>query len=334
MQHTGEENLTLRRYLSGELSGEELERVEKRLLTDDNYFAKMEEMEEDFIDNQVFDQAAGNLFADFAADAQVREEVRLAGALKNYAELKKKLPPLGAAAQASSPAGLFPALTRFFQARIPVPGYALFAASVLVIAGASMLGLKVWQQGGQLQEARRQNQGAQPTVQELREQLAQEIARRGEIAEELEREREQRLKLQQELAALTPPKKEENQPEDKSLVPRVAAQLMTLAPGRTRGGATRGKNLLVGPEAAPVTFQLILIDEYPRYRVELRTGGGKAIWNANSLEPRTVNARKALVFTLSSSLLSDGDYYFSLSGVGGQAEPDAPRNYYFKVTSK
>ncbi|MCI0489494.1 MAG: tetratricopeptide repeat protein [Blastocatellia bacterium] len=122
----------LRNYLLGNLSEEELQAVEERLMTGREFsdFALVVEsmLVEDYVEGRLEGSARANFERLFLATPQGREQVRFAQALKEYAS-KTETPAVASA----SP-------HRSWRAYFSAPGWALAVAAIILIAA----GIGVW----------------------------------------------------------------------------------------------------------------------------------------------------------------------------------------------
>lgn len=136
----------LKRYLLGWLELEEQERLEKQLLTNDEYFEELLATEDELIDSYV----RGNLsepererFAQhFLAASERRQKLSFAEALNRYVTVAGVAEPQPATVNGPRP----PVWKRFipasFHTQKPLLGLSLAAALVIVIFGASWLIVK------------------------------------------------------------------------------------------------------------------------------------------------------------------------------------------------
>lgn len=319
----------IRRYLLGELSEQEQEQVEQRLLSDDDFYEQVRIAEEELIFDFVYDEMPTRDRARFTEHAlpvpERRQDMRFARALRRY---------VAEHAQSKDEA-TFPGKERapwltpfaaFF--RRPIIGFALATAFLLTLS------LSIWMA---IQNQRLRNQVVElqmrqlptPTPQDTQEQLASERRRNAELSAELQREQERRSSVERDLEAM----KEQEQRRSPSVPPtRTAFASYLLTSGVTRDSGELKKIAL--PDAKRgIYLQLDLAaNDYPSYRAVLKTvGGQKELLTKNMLRARTGGGRITVTLSLPANLLSRGDYQIQLSGVTAAGQSEAVDTYYFRV---
>ena len=104
-----------------------------------------------------------------------------------------------------------------------------------------------------------------------------------------------------------------------------------LAPQLVRGG-DQANSVRVAAGTALLRLELLLeSDSHPRYRPVLTTVAGDEVWSQRAI-PATARAGEPVVaIELPATLLGDGDYILTLSGIGpdGTSEELAP--YSFRI---
>jgi TolA-binding protein len=147
--------------------------------------------------------------------------------------------------------------------------------------------------------------------------------------EKLEQAQSQNEKLKGKIDAL---EKERNQ---QTQSPGIAAAIATfiLRPGvRSNDDPER---FSVSKNTRAVRFQLQIErgDDYPLYRTELRTAGGKLVWSQDRKQSKNTAAGKSVAVTIPASFLNSGEYELTLRGVkDGQIED--LRYYYFSILKR
>jgi hypothetical protein len=74
-------------------------------------------------------------------------------------------------------------------------------------------------------------------------------------------------------------------------------------------------------------------DDYPRYRAELRTAGGRLLWSEDGLVPRRAGGETVVFADVPGALLGAGTYEMALEGVRSTRR-DALGYYPFKVAER
>ena len=113
------------------------------------------------------------------------------------------------------------------------------------------------------------------------------------------------------------------------LDPLINTALITLAAARGSGDEEPPVNRLSRPPRPGwlvLAMELALV-EHQSYRVELRDGDGRTLWEQDGLYP---DAYGTLSVSLHSSFLGPGDYAIELAGVDGGRRAPAGR-YRFRV---
>jgi cell division protein FtsB len=271
--------MQLRRYLLGQAGEEEQRAIEHGLLTDQEYFDQLLKREEELIDEYACGAMQG---ADkecfekhFLATPERRENLAFAQALHRYFTSQKR-----------SRAGA----GEVFHAR-PIRINIALTAAVAVLAVVSALLLLVTLQ------LRRQ-------VEQNRAELSQDGQREKALSQQVEQQREQLNKLNQELARLQSP--------IFPVEPDTMALLIT--PGMTRAGDPIPTANL-GPGIHRLRLALKIEDgSYRSYQVELQTAEGQAVWSRDNLKARRSGHLQTVEIVLPTTLLTRSDYLAVLTG--------------------
>lgn len=311
-----EENLIVR-YLLGNLPEEEQARLEDQAFADREYLRSIEDAENDLIDEYV----RGALTADerrrfesrFLVSTERQRKVEFARALGQITA--------GTATEnATQPAATvhwWEALRALLNGLHPASQLALATAALLLVIGVPWLIRQTMHLRAQVTQLQAQQQSPAQT-EELRRQLAEQQQRNAELTRQLQGEQQQLAQLQEELAQAARP---------------VVASLLLL-PGLSRG-STQHSQLTIPRDAQQVRLQIGIErgDDYPRYRVELRTATGREVVQRGNLAARNGRAGREVVLLLPTSALSAGDYELALKGVKEREVADLGF-YYFSVLKK
>jgi hypothetical protein len=310
------DELTIRRYLLGDLPEEDRLEVETLLLEDGAAFDQVASVEDELIDEYV----RGGLSASERSNLESGFLSSRQGAL--LADLSRNL-DLYASRRSS---GGWRSLLRNrllvpLQEKIAVPRYTLALASLAILLIFGGLG---WYIG------RIQNRSvANIAEQELREQLTREQARGDELSGKLAREQQLRTSAEQELAALRSGNRNdlpESPHADETLI-------ALLSPGSTRGQGTRNK-VDLKDSTVRVSLQLDLAgDSHDSYQVSINDGHVQQVL-ADGLHGKRVGGRNVVTVNLPASRLVPGDYAIVLSGQGPNGQYEPAETYSFKVVRK
>lgn len=319
---------SIKRYLLGEMSEQERERVEEGLLADDDLYQQLLIAEDDLIDEFVAgalpEQERAQFSQSFLQVPQLRQDVRFAVALRKHA--LKAAPRVAVAAAAPPRVSLLDWLRKFFMQ--PVFSFSMTIALLTAVP------LAVWlaAQNSRLRKQVEQLQAMQtPTPaprQDLQEQLDAERLRNEKLSAEL-REQEQRIEEArkiQEAKEQSPPQPPARQPTPPGSASVVA---FTLTPGLVRESGSL-KKLTVPPGASELMIRLDLPESgYRNYRVVLKTVDGKELFSRQGL--RAAGGGKHVPVSIPARLLSPDDYQILLTGIASSGEAEEISTYYFRV---
>lgn len=318
---------SLRRYLLGELPEPERERVEERLLSDDDLYERLLLAEDDLIDEYVSgaldDQDQERFGRRFLRVPELRQDVKSVTALRKYA---RETGPQVVKGDSPAPPrfSLFAWLKRFFTH--PSVGVSFAAASLAAVMLIAWLAAQVSQLQRQVSELQARQTPAPQT--DLEAQLAAERLRNEQLSAELRR--------QQELLAVKShdPQTGVEQPQPtpvSSSTPQPGFQTViafTLTPGAVRSTGEL-KKVVLSPLTRELRIRLDLAeDSYRGYRAVLRTGS-REVLPSQSL--RAVGG-KLVTFRIPARLLDENDYEIVLSGVTSSGELEIVDRYHFRVS--
>ena len=316
-----EQHLSIRRYLLGELSEQEVENVEQLLMSDNEVYQELLTAEDDLIDDYVSgalsEEEQSRFKRRFLAVPELRQSVRSTSVLKKYA--LNTAPQIVAEEPAPGRPTLFIWLKKFFMQ----PAFAVSFAALLLAA----IALNAWlfRQNSQLQSrvAQLEAQQATPGVANLQEQLTAARLRNEELSAELTR--------QQQLLA----------EESRKLQLALGQKEPTPGPGGSRGvlavaltsGFVRDSGewtkFSLQPDTREVSFRLdVAGNDYRSYQATLQTIEGNPKWSSKDLKFKTGNF---IAFNVPSRILIPGDYRVVLNGVSASGTTAEISSYYFRV---
>jgi len=309
-----ENEIQLRSYLLGDLSQDEQQDLEKRLVIEPDALEELQQIEEELIDEYL----EGNLsdrdkvkFENFFLAAPERKQkLSFAVSLKRYIATHKPK---------KSDRAFGSIINRLIRpGRGSVLKWVLAASWILLIGGGSWSTLQI----SKFQVALDREKAE---ASESRRQLGEVRNRNSELNVSLEQEQARSSSLEQEIADL-----KKNRKAESSLLPgKTQSTLFTaiLEAGRSRSSGS------VKEISVPAAKDLIKFDlkmellTYPRYQVRLQRLGGDEIRNQieSSIEGRFPG------LWVSARLLTDGDYVLTLTGLPGSGGPEEIEDYYFRV---
>jgi len=125
----------IKKYLLGQLAGADLEEIERRVLTDDDFHEEVQIMEDELVDEYVNAELSPDerrLFEkNFLADPESRKKLRLGRALDRH---------LSAQSLERRQKALFP----FLPFRNPIVSYSLVAAVLVIVGVVSWVAFRTW----------------------------------------------------------------------------------------------------------------------------------------------------------------------------------------------
>jgi len=302
-----DEESLLAKYLLGDLTEDEQVQVENRAFADGNYLTTLEAVEADLIDAYVrgeLSPAERHRFEQlFLASPSRRRKVDFARALASVAEETKLAQPAVHARR--SPWG---SLADLFRGWTPALQLTAATMSILCVAGLSWLAVenaRVRSHVGTLEAQRRDLQSQETT---LRQQLAAEQNRAAALAAQLQKEA------------------------GPSGTRPLAIASLVLLPGLSRAESPRERLVLqASAQLARIQIPLEARDDYPRFRVELRTRSGSDVLTQANLPRTRTQAGPAVSIEVPASVLGSGDYELTLKGVAATGAAADIGFYYFSV---
>lgn len=308
------------RYLLGDLSEVETERLDALSITDDRFAAALSVAEKELVDSYVQGELIESDLARFKnhyiASPLRRERVDFARALQVFGESSagRAVQP-GPTASSVAKTGWLSSLVSTSRPIVQW-GFAL-ATLVLLLAGGLLLfqNVRLRQQINQTQ-ARRDE--LQQRDLELQKQLENQRPANASAEQELARIREERGRLEEQLRA------GKIQPS-----PEAAVASIILTPQMRSGGL---KTVTLSPKTERVAMQLELEpNEYSTYSVALiEQSGGQLLWRSGRV--KAARDRKSLSVSFRGGLLRAGLYRMQVSGISPGGAPEVVGEYPFRVS--
>lgn len=324
----------IRRYLLGELSEEEREQLEKRLLSDDDFYQQVLAVENELIYDFVCDDLTGQEEMSFRRHVlpvpEHREDIKFARALRKY--IRENRPSVTETTPvAEARASWLEPFAMFF--RRPVLGLSLATALLLAVALSVWTALQNRKLRNQITLLEAQKTPTPAPAQDLPEQLTAAQRRNMELADELRREQELRASVERDLEAA---KQQPQRDSTSTTPPRMTIATVVsflLTPGASRDAGGEVKKISIPRGARAIRLQLDLAaNNYRSYRVALKTvEGQKELLTKGMLRARP-GARGASVWlSVPTQLLTRGDYQIQLSGETSTGQYEEIDAYYFRV---
>jgi hypothetical protein len=119
-------------------------------------------------------------------------------------------------------------------------------------------------------------------------------------------------------------------PSTVSRSPLIASLILIAGPTRSE---SRSEQLQLSRQTpiAHIEIQLELRDDYPSFRAEVRTRGGKEILSFGGLLRRNAGDAQSVSMDVPASALPTGDYEIALKGLRAGDTPQDVGYYYFRV---
>jgi hypothetical protein len=316
-----ESDISMKRYLLGELAEPEQQALEERLMTSDEYFDQLLIAEDDLVDEYL----RGTLSArekerfngHFLCTPERRHKLNFSRSLQRYVATH-------AETQRRTVWGWpgFPNLQRLPHRILE---WSLAAALSLIVLGGGWLTYRIQGLEQLFEQARSQPMIPAGQPQDWQQQLTQLRGRNDQLVRELQHQEQQQAALQEELNAL------------KASTPQRSLSAMmafALIPDQVRGMHGRQK---VAPPAGASWVQLQLdlgMGEYKRYQAVLQKAEGEEIWSQNTPKVKVGKDSEMVVLTLPAGLLRRGYYILKLSGMDARGSFEEVAKYYFRVVQK
>lgn len=314
----------------------ERERVEERLLTDDEFHAALtaleDEVEDGLIDQYLDGELTGTERENFERivlnDPERADKLRLIRALKVQAAAQEVVAASAGAAGALDPPrrGWLHGF-RLFQN--PLFGLSCAAALLLAVACIAWLLLKSNRLEDELRQARGREQPATVTDPGLRDELEALRSRNEELTASLRRAEEERTRLEREAPAVSGPAERVPAPPERTnpQTPQTSIASVVLSP--TFRGGTGGvfTPLAIGHGMTSARLTLILERfspaDYTRLRALVKKSTGGEVWRSDAVKVLPGRRKSRAVVSVPADKLPGGQYVLELEGVtrAGQTEP-------------
>lgn len=310
-QEQNDNDQLLTRYLLGELTADEQDRLDDLSITDDEFALRLRSAENELVDAYARGELSGEIVHCFRtvylSSPERRQKLRFAQALSDLkvftpdvlVTAEQDISSLGLAT--ASRWGVFSTPRRSFQR-----GFAC-AAAVLLLA-ASYLVLRNSNLQKQLTAAEQQNTSLDNRMHELQMQLEEQRAANAKALDT------QSQTVQQ-----------------KSTAKLLSSFAVLLLP-QTRG-VTQPVTLAIVSGAELLALRLSLeSNEFPQYSAALRNPATNLLlWRSSPLEIQTGAKGKSVLLTLPAQILKEQNYALELYGIPANASPEFVSTYSFHV---
>jgi hypothetical protein len=309
-QEPGWEDQQLARYLLGELSDEDADRIDECSISDETLAWRLREVEDELVDayvsGRLSDEDRQRFKWFYLSSERRRDRVRFAEAFQHMA---------GRQTDSQRPATS--SWRWLFDRSVPLAwGVGLAAALMLVGCGALL------QQDVNLRQALHSMQAESATLERRTQDLLRQLAtQRSEAARAT-------LALAQARASL----EDAMVPVNASLSRRTLApvSLLLLPQARSAGSPA---TLTLPRGAAQVALQLQLeFDDFRGYRIAIEDpGASRVVWRSERIPARAARGRPSLSVLVPARVLAPQLYAVELVGVGANGEAEVVGSYSFRV---
>lgn len=304
---------SIRRYLLGDLSEQERDHLEQRLMSDDALYEQLLFAEDDLVDEYIFGTLAEEDRAKFKERflhvPELRQSVSVTAALRKHA-----LETAPQVVVEEEPAPIRPSLLDQLRKFFMQPAIGVAFATVLLGA----IGLNLW--------LFRQNSQLKNRVGELEAQ--QSTKPRPDLEEQLRLAEERNRLLSEELQRQQSPKPQLVQDQPKVQTPS-GTFVVALISGTVRDSGEETKRVTWPANTGKVRFKLdVAPREYRSYRAVLQTPEGQRKLSNNNLKIATGNF---VPFEVPVTVLIPGEYQIVLTGIKSSGPREEVGNYYFRV---
>jgi hypothetical protein len=342
MREQSEGGGELKRYLLGELTQEERALVEERLFLDREYLRQLQSVEDELIDDYVYDDLPasdrGKFETHFLSQAERDGDLRFARALRRYVAAD------AGAGEASPVAAPGPrtadeaAPLAFLFKSHPVVRYSLAIAALIILSVCVWLAI----------EAVRQRRPAQPQAQGPEPQRAEPGQQGDEKASgnvEASGNNQGVEPGERDGNASREDKQGKGQTAQQSPSPRHASPTpsrpqgqtvaVLLVPGDSVRGEEETNTISLSPDAGSVILQLPLVENenYRRYRATLESGD-RTLRTWVGLKPVTAEAGRVVQIRVPSALLRQENYKVRLGASTADGRLQEFASFSFRIKKR
>jgi hypothetical protein len=320
MTENVETDISMKKYLLGELAEPEQRDIEQRLMTSNEYFEELlvaeDELVDEYLNGTLSPHEREKFDNHFLCTPERQDKLRFARSLQRYVSIHAERP---------QKIWAWPLSLSFLRASYVIRGWSMATALLMMVVGGSWLSVRTQLIQHGIEQARKQQVAPAVRQEELRQQVAQLHERNDELTRELEQREKQSNALEQELAALKTPKSHQS---------AASVLAFALIPGGVRSVGQMNK-VAIPPGVKWVQLELSLdMGDHMRYQVVLQNAQGEEIWSESAQRTRLREVSEGIALALPAGLLSRGYYVLKLSGVDTQGKLEGIETYRFSVEKK
>jgi hypothetical protein len=301
------------RYLLGEMSEQEKERVEEQFFLDSNYLEELQALEEelirDYLAGQLSDRERKGMEVVYLDSPELVRRVEFSRSLMNsLSRLRSE--------RREEQTTLRQSLLALWLQR-PLLKASLATLCVIMFVAVPALLFQTIRLSGALNQSQSARAALEEKNRELERQLDEQRLRADQVREQIERERDL---LEDELARLD---------QSQSIIASLSMS----------GNSVRSaepEKLVIQSTTIRVRFELSIGNEidYPRYAVRLKTAGGDYIPLQTSPRIKRTASGSVAIVSLAADLFTTGSYTLQLSGVSASGVEEYIDDYSFDVVKR
>ena len=314
MGHQLSNEALARQYLLGNLKDGQLARVERQILSSDEFFDELLAAEDDLTDEYLLNQLSARerwIFETrFLVTPERRRKLRFARALRMYLSPAERL-ELSDHAGSSASGWWKRWYVSFRRLDLRFAGFPVAVMALLAFTGVLMIilpGLRYFV-SPRMTEAQETDP---PAIEKVQPSSA---------SDEPGGSRPQ------------PPVSDETVPA--ATRPREPIISLVLTAGTVRGPGETIRLLIPADKRARVRLILLLTkQDYSTYRAELQTVDGNSVCRRDRLKPTAMRSGRKIVMDVEAGMFSNNDYSVLLEGIGPDGTPEAVGRYRLRALKK
>lgn len=319
-----ESDISMKKYLLGELGEPEQQELEQRLITSNEYFEELlvaeDELVDEYLHGKLSPREQDKFNSHFLCTPERREKLRFSRSLQRYVSTHAERPQKAWA----WPVGFF----SFLRASYAIRGWSMATALAMMALGGSWLTVRNQFLQHGLEEARQGRVTPAVGQQELHRQLAESQERNHQFASQLAQREKQSAALEQELAELKTPASRQH-------LSSVVALALMPSGVRDAQANQRMQKLTIPVGANWVELRIDLgRGDYQRYQTVLQKVEGEEVSTQITPKMKTRDDTDLVVLAVPAKLLTPGDYVLSLSGMDANGSFEAVSKHPFRVVQK
>jgi anti-sigma factor RsiW len=321
-------------YLLGSLSEEETERVEELGFIDDEFAVRLSAVENDLVDAYVRGKLSGEKLERFnshyLASPKRRKKVKTAQLFQTYAEDavttgKVVLAPGPSQTNAKSDRPFL----RLTHLPFTFPRLVLATAAIMMLVGIGWMIVELSRLRSQVDQAQERRIALEQREKELQEMLEQQRSASSAIEKELERVREEKDRLERQMAL------ERQTTQSPTLLANLRFVPFKLAaPART----TEQVTTLTMPSGIDYVVMQVELDpdDYPRYNAVLLTHPDKKPvgLRREKLKSKALGESRVIEIIIPATLLKPQEYLLKVTGISDRGVVEGERGYPFRVVKQ